>query len=273
MSIQSSIPCIYNCLIPIGLADPSGCDVVDNDCACLSAPSGAQELITDCINTVCETSTSLYASMATSLYQSYCNGAYSADRLSSAISAESVSNAQVAASSTTTSNSTTASATTSASATATSKSEAGVWQPSLYVSRHFHSKPSASNNGTGTPQAEQFSDSFCSASSNVTEQQVLQGSVVIHGVGVMQYSSLASADILGSSATSFVNIPIQTESIQNQSWLFNCCLAILLSADPKFPFGGPLVQFSQHRTKVLYYQYSYCSQIYVWISTERCGYY
>ena len=170
-SMQSSIPCLYNCLVPIGLADPSGCNEVSNDCACLSAPAGAQQVITECINTVCNSSTSQYASTAVSLYQSYCSSAYPAALLSSATSAESVSDAQAA---TMKSSSTTASATTSASASATSKNEAGVWQPSLYVPRRSRSRASASNNGTGTmPALQQFSGSFCSASSSVIEQQAL----------------------------------------------------------------------------------------------------
>ena len=210
VSMQSSIPCIYNCLIPIGLADPSGCDEVSNDCACLSAPAGAQQVISDCINTVCNSSTSQYASTAVSLYQSYCNSAYPASLLSSATSAESVSDAQAASSSTMTSTSTTASATTSASASATSKSEAGIWQPSLYVPCRSRTETSASNNGTGTmPALQQFSDSFCSASSSVIESSKhYTGSVGIHVFGVMQYSSLESADILESSATGCVNIPM-----------------------------------------------------------------
>ena len=38
-AVESAPSCVYNCLIPIGLADPSGCDDVTEDCACLSAPS------------------------------------------------------------------------------------------------------------------------------------------------------------------------------------------------------------------------------------------
>jgi len=181
MSFQTSIPCIWNCLIPIGLADPSGCDDVSNDCACLSAPAGAQEVITNCINTVCKSSTSQYASIATSLYQSYCNSLFPASVLSSATSAESVSDALAAASSSSSVSSTASTMTsTTATATATSKSEAGVWQPSLYVSHGFQSRASISNVGIATLRAlAQFSDFFCLASFNVLEQQALEGSAVM----------------------------------------------------------------------------------------------
>src|SRR5271154_1629285 len=63
--------CIFNCLIPIGLADPSGCDDVTNECACLSAPSDVLDVLNNCIQTVCKSSTAAYAAVATSLYESY----------------------------------------------------------------------------------------------------------------------------------------------------------------------------------------------------------
>lgn len=118
-SLASVAPCVFNCLNPIGLADPSGCDDVSNDCACLSAPIEAQQVITECINTVCTTNTSSYAALATSLYQSYCAGLYSNSSLASATSADSSSDAAAAASSSSAEKSST---TTSASASAASKS-------------------------------------------------------------------------------------------------------------------------------------------------------
>lgn len=121
-SLASAAPCVFNCLNPIGLADPSGCDDVSNDCACLSAPIEAQQVITECINTVCSSSTSSYAALATSLYQSYCHALYSNSSLASATSADSSSDAAAAASSSSSGKSST---TTSASASATSKSDGG----------------------------------------------------------------------------------------------------------------------------------------------------
>ena len=88
-AVRSQPSCIYNCLIPIGLADPSGCDDVTNDCACLSAPADAMDVLTDCVNTVCKSSTSEYGASATSLYQSYCQSVYGSMSFSQAFLAES----------------------------------------------------------------------------------------------------------------------------------------------------------------------------------------
>jgi len=127
-ALASAAPCVFNCLNPIGLADPSGCDDVSNDCACLSAPLEALNAITECINTVCSTSTSSYASLATALYQSYCDVHYAASDLSSATAADSSSDAAAAASTSSAGASSAASKsgskTTSATASATSKSAA-----------------------------------------------------------------------------------------------------------------------------------------------------
>ena len=81
--------CVYNCLIPIGLADPSGCDDVSNDCACLSAPNDVLDVLTGCVETVCKSSTSAYAATATSLYESYCQSIYGTASFSQAFVAES----------------------------------------------------------------------------------------------------------------------------------------------------------------------------------------
>jgi len=119
--------CLFNCLNPIGLADPSNCDDVTNDCACLSAPAGAAEAITDCISTVCKSDISQYGDIATSLYNGYCLSIYGSASLSSAASAESVSNAIASASANATTSGT-ATQTTAASgkstASSTSKSQA-----------------------------------------------------------------------------------------------------------------------------------------------------
>ena len=131
LALASSVPCVWNCMIPIGLADPSGCDDVTNDCACLSAPLEVLGVLTDCVNTVCKSSTSSYGALATSLYQSYCNSLYPADVLSSATSADSSSDAAAAAStsseaamSSSAASSQPASKTTSSTVAATSKSAA-----------------------------------------------------------------------------------------------------------------------------------------------------
>jgi hypothetical protein len=75
-AVVSAPSCIFNCLIPIGLADPSGCDDVTENCACLSAPSDVLDFLTSCAATVCHSSTSAYGASATSLYESYCNSVY-----------------------------------------------------------------------------------------------------------------------------------------------------------------------------------------------------
>ena len=119
--------CVWNCLIPIGLADPSGCDDVTNECACLSAPADVLDVLTGCISTVCTESKSAYAASATSLYESYCTSAFgsmqfamaftaaaSADAASSSMAAASASSASTAPSS----------GSASASATATGSSAA-----------------------------------------------------------------------------------------------------------------------------------------------------
>jgi len=87
-TVTSQPSCIFNCLIPIGLADPSGCDDVTNACACLSAPALALNVITECIKSVCMSSTSAYAGIATSLYESYCVSIYGTAEFTSAFSAE-----------------------------------------------------------------------------------------------------------------------------------------------------------------------------------------
>ncbi|KAM0805793.1 hypothetical protein BDR22DRAFT_884213 [Usnea florida] len=88
-AVSSQPSCVYNCLIPIGLADPSGCDDVSNDCACLSAPNDVLDVLTGCVETVCKSSTSAYAKTATSLYESYCQSLYGTASFSQAFVAES----------------------------------------------------------------------------------------------------------------------------------------------------------------------------------------
>lgn len=88
-AVRSQPSCVYNCLIPIGLADPSGCDDVTDDCACLSAPADVLDALTECANTVCKSSTSEYGASATSLYQSYCQSVYGSRSISQAFIAES----------------------------------------------------------------------------------------------------------------------------------------------------------------------------------------
>jgi hypothetical protein len=88
--VTSQPSCIFNCLIPIGLADPSGCDDVTEECACLSAPADVLDVLTGCIHTVCKSSLSAYASIAGSLYEGYCNSAFGTAEFNSAFSAESL---------------------------------------------------------------------------------------------------------------------------------------------------------------------------------------
>jgi hypothetical protein len=114
--------CVANCLIPVGLADASGCDDVTNDCACLSAPAGAMGEITDCVNTVCTGSTASFVSMAVSQYSSYCLSIYGSASLSSAAAQESSSSASAMA---------TANGTSSATGASATKSESPSTIPSL----------------------------------------------------------------------------------------------------------------------------------------------
>ncbi|RHZ64898.1 uncharacterized protein CDV56_100873 [Aspergillus thermomutatus] len=116
-NVASQPACVFNCLIPIGLADPSNCDDVTNQCACLNAPVDAMSVLTDCVATVCKSSTSAYAAAATSLYESYCNSVFGTSQFSSAVSA-----AATAATATTSAVSSTVAETHSASATAKSGS-------------------------------------------------------------------------------------------------------------------------------------------------------
>ena len=118
--------CVFNCLIPIGLADPSGCDDVTNECACLSAPSDVLDVLTGCVETVCMSSTSAYAAVATSLYQSYCQSVFGTAQFSQAFVSESA--AAAASASSSMGGSSTASATATPSASGTSDSV--VWTSS-----------------------------------------------------------------------------------------------------------------------------------------------
>ena len=92
-AVVSQNPCVFNCLIPIGLADPTGCDDVTENCACLSAPIEAAGFLTDCVATVCKSSTDAFASTATSLYESYCLSVYGSASISAAVAADSSSDA------------------------------------------------------------------------------------------------------------------------------------------------------------------------------------
>jgi hypothetical protein len=119
--------CVFNCLIPIGVADPSGCDDVTNECACLNAPNDVLDVLTDCVQTVCKSSTSAYAAIVTGLYQSYCQSVFGSAQFSQALSSE----AAAAAASSTASTMTSTTATGEASATATGTSESVMWTSSL----------------------------------------------------------------------------------------------------------------------------------------------
>jgi hypothetical protein len=101
-AVVSQAHCVWNCLIPIGLADPSNCDDVTNQCACLNAPVDAMSVISGCIATVCNSSTSSYASIATSLYQSYCVSLFGASQFTSAETANILADAQTTTSSSST---------------------------------------------------------------------------------------------------------------------------------------------------------------------------
>lgn len=119
--------CVFNCLIPIGVADPSGCDDVTNECACLNAPNDVLDVLTDCVQTVCKSSTSAYAAIVTGLYQSYCQSVFGSAQFSQAFSSE----AAAAAASSTASTTASTTATGKASATATGTSESVMWASSL----------------------------------------------------------------------------------------------------------------------------------------------
>lgn len=142
-AVQSAPSCVFNCLIPIGLADPSGCDDVSEDCACLSAPADVLNFLTECVNTVCpSSSSSAYGASATSLYGSYCQSVYGNATIAQAFSAESSADAAAAASSSIASveasstnagasSSATSSASGFASASSTAKSGSSIWSPSV----------------------------------------------------------------------------------------------------------------------------------------------
>jgi hypothetical protein len=98
-AVASQDSCVYNCLIPIGLADCSGCDDVTENCACLSAPIEAVAFLTDCVTSVCKSSTNAFASSATSLYESYCSSVYGSASLSAATVADKSADSAAAASS------------------------------------------------------------------------------------------------------------------------------------------------------------------------------
>lgn len=138
-AVISQPSCVYNCLIPIGLADPSGCDDVSNDCACLSAPNDVLDVLTGCIETVCKSSTNVYAATATSLYESYCQSIYGTASFSQAFVAESsaaASSSIAAAISASKGSSTSTSGTATATATPPSpaaKSLSVMWKSSLSV--------------------------------------------------------------------------------------------------------------------------------------------
>ena len=115
--------CVWNCLIPIGLADPSGCDDVTNECACLSAPADVLDVLTGCIETVCTESTNAFKASATSLYESYCTSAFGSVQFAMAFTAEE--SAAAASSTMAAVNTASAASASSASASATAGSSAG----------------------------------------------------------------------------------------------------------------------------------------------------
>jgi len=128
-AVMSQPSCVFNCMIPIGLANPSGCDDVTNDCACLSAPSGAEDVLTSCVQQVCKSSTDGYASTATSLYQSYCQNVYGTPSFSNAFVAE----ASSAAASSTMNAGTTVQVTVTPTPKSIASSLSVPWKPSLWV--------------------------------------------------------------------------------------------------------------------------------------------
>lgn len=133
-AVISQPSCVYNCLIPIGLADPSGCDDVSNDCACLSAPNDVLDVLTGCVETVCKSSTSAYAATATSLYESYCQSIYGTASFSQAFVAESsaaASSSVAAAMSASGGSSATTTSTVTTTPSATAKSLSVICKPSL----------------------------------------------------------------------------------------------------------------------------------------------
>lgn len=127
-AVMSQPSCVFNCMIPIGLADSSGCDDVTNDCACLSAPVDAVDFLSTCIQTVCKSSTSEYFATASSLYNSYCQSIYGSAALVSAVSANSISDASAAAA---TSSSASSKTSASAKASSTTSSEGLKLAPAL----------------------------------------------------------------------------------------------------------------------------------------------
>ncbi|KAF8854266.1 hypothetical protein BDZ45DRAFT_46250 [Acephala macrosclerotiorum] len=115
--VKNQTSCVFNCLIPIGLADSSGCDDVTENCACLSAPVDAESFFSTCIATVCGSSTSAYIASATSLYESYCMSVYGSASLAAATTSNVQADAAAASS--------TASSSSSSSATATGTKSGG----------------------------------------------------------------------------------------------------------------------------------------------------
>ncbi|KAE8452081.1 hypothetical protein EG329_002247 [Mollisiaceae sp. DMI_Dod_QoI] len=115
-AVKNQTSCVFNCLIPIGLADSSGCDDVTENCACLSAPVDAEAFFSTCIQTVCGSSTSAYLASATSLYESYCLSIYGSSSLAAATTANIQADASAASSA----------SSSSSSASATTKSAAGL---------------------------------------------------------------------------------------------------------------------------------------------------
>ena len=132
-AVKSQPSCVFNCMIPIGLADPSGCDDVSNDCACLSAPNDVLDFLTSCVDTVCKSSTSAYAATATSLYESYCQSIYGTTSFSQAFAAESsaAASSSVAAARSSASGSSSISTTATTTPSPTAKSLSVTWKPSL----------------------------------------------------------------------------------------------------------------------------------------------
>ena len=134
-AVLSQPSCVYNCLIPIGLADPSGCDEVSNDCACLSAPNDVLDVLTGCVETVCKSSTSDYANTATSLYESYCQSVYGTASFSQAFVAESSAAASSSIAAAMSASGGSSTSTTPAPTTSpTAKSLSFMWRPPLLVS-------------------------------------------------------------------------------------------------------------------------------------------
>ncbi|KUJ21303.1 uncharacterized protein LY89DRAFT_715524 [Mollisia scopiformis] len=134
-NVKNQTSCVFNCLIPIGLADSSGCDDVTENCACLSAPVDAESFFSTCIQTVCKSSTAAYIASATSLYENYCLSIYGSASLEAATTANILADASAAAPSSTSASSSSASATAKSAASGGRERVGLLWHVALVAGR------------------------------------------------------------------------------------------------------------------------------------------